>query len=102
MDPKDDTGGWQRADEVFGQLLGLPPEVRAAKLADLDLAEATRTRVERMLAALRDEATGILDAPGFVAAMLQVDALAGRTLGRWELIEEIGRGGMAVIYRARS
>jgi len=93
---------WQNADAVFGELMRVPPTVRPARLAAMDLPEAVRARVERMLQAFHDDASGILDEPRTMTAALQVGALAGRRLGRWRLQGEIGRGGMAVVYRAVS
>src|SRR5690606_19161179 len=93
---------WQHADAVFGELMRVPPTVRPARLAAMDLPEAVRARVERMLQAFQGDASGILDEPRTMTAALQVGALAGRRLGRWRLQGEIGRGGMAVVYRAVS
>ncbi len=59
-----------------------------------------RQRVERLLAA-HAEASGPLEQPIPLALLPDAHhALTGRRLGRWRLLEEIGRGGMSVVYRA--
>src|SRR5690606_34218531 len=80
----------------------LPGTARRARLEAMDLPDATHQRVLRMLAAMHDTGSSLLDYPERVTSMFQVDALSGRCLGRWQLGEEIGRGGMAVVYRATS
>ena len=92
---------WRQADKVLDELLDLPAAARAARLAALDLPGAVRARAERLLAA-HEAGDGVLDHPEAVAVPATPDALSGRRLGRWVLHEEIGRGGMAVVYRAVS
>ncbi|REJ74491.1 MAG: serine/threonine protein kinase [Acidobacteria bacterium] len=91
---------WRRADEVLDELLELDSEERAAALARLELAPRVRDCVEQLLSASA-ASKSILDSP-LPALAPGVDAgdLAGQDLGRWTLLEEIGRGGMAVVYRA--
>ncbi|WP_024868375.1 serine/threonine-protein kinase [Pseudoxanthomonas suwonensis] len=89
---------WRRADALFDALLDLPEDQREARLAELTADEALRTRVRRLLAA-HSRPTGPLDQPP-PALQLPAAALVGQRLGRWRLQEEIGRGGMAVVYRA--
>src|SRR5690606_18513149 len=59
-----------------------------------------RHRVERLLESM--DGDGLLDYPHAVLPVLAEHALRGRRLGRWELESEIGRGGVAVVYRALS
>jgi tetratricopeptide (TPR) repeat protein len=94
----DTESSWRRADEIFDQLLDLAPSERAAALAALELDASMRARVERLLAASETD-DGILDqAPLSVPSR---SGLRGTSLGPWLLQEEIGRGGMSVVYRAR-
>ena len=89
---------WQQADRVLDQILDLSPGQRREKLAGL--APELHQRVQRLLAA-HSERDGPLERPISVPPMPQApNALTGRRLGRWRLKEEIGRGGMAVVYRA--
>lgn len=93
---------WRQADRVLDGVLDLPPEQRAARLAALEMPASLRLRVQRLLAAHGH--TGPLEQPPplpDIATTANIGGgLRGRRLGRWRLQEEIGRGGMAVIYRA--
>lgn len=82
---------WQAADTLFGQWLDMDAGEREAWLAGLELDEGIRRRLEGMVAAhARPRAP--LD-PG-------ASDLGGVRLGDWTLEDELGRGGMAVVYRA--
>ena len=97
---------WRLADEVHAELLETDPGRRRARLAELDLEPEVRRRVETLLAqGERDE--GPLDVPlawslpAPAADAVPPPVLAGRRMGAYVLAEEIGRGGMAVVHRAR-
>ncbi|MDH5822591.1 serine/threonine-protein kinase [Luteimonas sp. RD2P54] len=94
---------WREADRILDQLLDLAPERRAAALAAAAPDPAMRALVERLLAA-HASATGPLErAPDLAAAgPAGAATLVGRRLGRWRLLEQIGCGGMAAVYRASS
>ena len=91
---------WRQADRILEQILDLPPAQRTQRLALLAPDMHLRQRVERLLAA-HAGTSGPLEQPIPLALLPDVHhALTGRRLGRWRLLEEIGRGGMAVVYRA--
>lgn len=92
---------WGQADRILGQLLDLEPHSRRAQLVGMDIPDAVRRRVHRLLAAM-EGSEGLLDHPERMLVSLTRHALRGRRLGRWQLQAEIGRGGVAVVYRARS
>lgn len=105
---------WDRADRLFDQALDLAPEDRSAFL-DRECGEDRELRalVERLLGHAQTEA-GSVTPGGALAGPLwnevagelaeQADAEeaeAGElTLGRYRILHEIGRGGMAVVYLA--
>jgi serine/threonine-protein kinase len=91
---------WRQADRIFDEMIDLPDDQRDARLAALQSQPRLHAHVQRLLAA-HDGAAGVLEQPVPIALMPEgKDALSGRQLGRWRLIEEIGRGGMSVVYRA--
>lgn len=98
MDPAEQAL-WQQADALLDGLLDLPVDARAAALAALEVPEALRERVRRLLQAHAHD--GVLDHAPLLPAT-GGDDLCGRVLGRWRLVERIGEGGMAVVYRAVS
>ncbi|MCB1009515.1 MAG: tetratricopeptide repeat protein [Acidobacteria bacterium] len=98
---------WRVADRLFEDLEALDDRARSARLAELE--PGVRAKVEALLAA--DEESGrFLDEPldarlAFLApgepGAASGSSLGGRRIGRWTLEEEIGKGGSAVVYRAR-
>src|SRR5258708_6944749 len=92
---------WQRVKEIFQAALDLPrPEraayVRIAAADDMDL----RREVESLLASADDSeeflATAAVDyVPGAVG-----DSNLGRRIGPYQILREIGSGGMGSVYLA--
>jgi len=116
---------WRRADTLYTRLLALAPDDRPAALAaalaevgasqpgeasNAAAAVAYRSELEirvlRLLAAAASD-SGPLDAPLAFAALRDLapapetarSGLAGRRLGSYQLDDELGRGGMAVVHR---
>ncbi|MFT4256777.1 MAG: hypothetical protein QM599_07470, partial [Pseudoxanthomonas sp.] len=107
MDPSE-KAIWREADRILDELLDLPAPERLPRLQEMPLEPAVRERVQRLLAA-HAGADGPLDGPS--PRLLADDAAqaaganpavdwSGQRLGPWQLLEQIGRGGMAVVYRA--
>ncbi|MBA3555099.1 MAG: serine/threonine protein kinase, partial [Gemmatimonadales bacterium] len=91
-----------RIEELFEAALDLTPEKRAAFLAEACAGDAE----------LHAEASALLEAHGLPEGVLESDprrlvsaapvALApGERVGPYEVVREIGRGGMAAVYLAR-
>ncbi|NND45658.1 MAG: tetratricopeptide repeat protein [Xanthomonadales bacterium] len=95
---------WNKASDLLGQVLDLPPGQRQAAVSEL----GERHGVPRELASLyaSSEGTCLLDdtldsvLAGLPDPAPAPNALHGQVLGHWQLDEEIGRGGMSVVYHA--
>src|SRR5690606_25162865 len=90
MDPEK-LAHWQAADAAFDHWLDLPDSERDAWLATEPLPEPVRRRLVQLITA-HQQPRASLDPAG--------NNLAGCRLGEWTLDTELGRGGMAVVYRA--
>src|SRR5713226_2975567 len=92
---------WQRVKEIFADAQERNPSERAAFLEEVCAAdESLHREVESLLAAAESEAAG----DGSVAASAEhsrlEDAMIGRRVGAYRVIQRIGRGGMATVYLA--
>ena len=90
MDPER-LAQWQAADALFDQWLDLPAGERATWLATQTPTPEVRQRLDQLITA-HEHPRAAMDPGG--------GNLAGCRLGDWALEEELGRGGMAVVYRA--
>lgn len=97
-----DIALWRQADQAFDQLLDVPAAEREAVLAAMALPDAVRERVQRLVEAIHtDPLARCPTLPGRRALQGPLlSGLEGRQAGRWRLLEEIGRGGMSVVYVA--
>jgi non-specific serine/threonine protein kinase/serine/threonine-protein kinase len=97
---------WRQIKELLGPALDLDP---AKQTEYLDQAcgndRSLRMELERLLAAERDASPEFLNAPALPAEFMvdlpqRVESWIGRRLGSYEIVEELGFGGMGEVYRA--
>jgi serine/threonine-protein kinase len=101
-----DRRAWLEADRLFAGMLDLDAAQRAARFATLAVPADVRERLQRLLDS-SGRAHAWIDAGDALARWLPPagadagSAMHGRRFGVWEIDGELGRGGMAVIYRVR-
>jgi serine/threonine protein kinase/tetratricopeptide (TPR) repeat protein len=96
---------WEQVREVVDAVLDLPPDQRSPYLDQACTQPAVRRYVESLVLSYQ-QAGEFLDEPalaGHAGALAQseADSWKGRRVGPYQVIEEIGEGGMGSVYRAK-
>ena len=91
---------WQQAKDLFAQACEQPAPDRAAFLAAACHGDEELRREVSSLLESHEETHSVFDAPIVAAFTDRVDAMAGRSLGAYRIIRQIGRGGMGSVYLA--
>lgn len=97
---------WKKVEELFEAALEHAPAERGRFLKDAcGSDEGLRSQVETLLDSL-DQAGTFMDEPIFGASISELDfeqesSIIGTRLGAYELVSQLGRGGMGSVYLAR-
>ncbi len=93
------TGEWQKTKEIFNAVIDLPETERATFLAKYD--GNLREKVGKLLKAHENAAEFIVES-AFVDVGLvdETDLYLGKQIDDYQILEEIGQGGMGTVYRA--
>jgi hypothetical protein len=96
---------WRDVNSLFHTLLDRTAQDRERLLADAEGRDPELAREVRSLLRSHEGSGAFLDAPVWEAAPdLVLDeghSLVGRQIGPYRVVEEIGRGGMGVVYAAQ-
>ena len=98
---------WQQVQALFHAALEQPPRARDELLATAAGSDPDLAREVRTLLATHDSSPEFLEQPAYAVAAKLILAgepepsLTGRQIGNYEVLEEIGRGGMGIVYAAR-
>jgi serine/threonine protein kinase len=97
---------WRRVREILEHALELASDRRSAYLQEVCAGNAAlRLEVEALIDADERAGTGFLagnavEASPVLAAPEEAVSLAGTRIGPYQIVEEIGHGGMGTVYRA--
>jgi eukaryotic-like serine/threonine-protein kinase len=90
---------WDQVKELFALALERDPEERSNFLRQACAGDdSLRTEVESLLASFDGAATFLESCPAADLLSTQSRVTAGRRIGAYRIIREIGQGGMAVVY----
>ncbi|HEX5054668.1 MAG TPA: serine/threonine-protein kinase [Planctomycetota bacterium] len=92
---------WQRVRLEFESLLALGEPARTARLRELESTDQWLAEQVRELLQHDTDAASFLERPPEPTAVVPEPASAGRRLGRFELLQPLGSGGMGAVWLAQ-
>src|SRR5271156_3390632 len=92
---------WEQVKELFTLALERDPTERSEFLRQAcGEDDSLRAEIESLLSSFDGASTFLEDSPALNLSSAQPPAVAGKRIGAYRILGEIGRGGMAIVYLA--